>query len=343
MPALQIHRAGPGLTIQDLGRRGWHAYGVSRGGAADRVALHEGAALLGQDPGVAAIEMPALGGDFRAEGNFRIALTGAPMTAQLDGVKLPWNASHRVTDGQRLSIGAATMGVYGYLSVSGGFQTPSVLGSRSTHLAAGIGRLLTSGGSLPVEDDPLPEAISVFLPAPDRFGGGDIRVVPTLHTSLFSRSDLERFASTEFHRSLRSNRQGVALSFDDPPFAADSGQTVLSEPMIAGDIQMTGDGYPVVLQSECQTAGGFPRIAQVLPCDLPKVAQAAQDVPLRFRFISLEDADAAQQDFEAELKELRSRVQPLVRRVEDIRDLLSYQLISGMVTGREPETEGETE
>ena len=69
MPSLVILRAGPGLTIQDLGRRGWHAYGVSCGGAVDRPALFEGAALLGQSAELAAIEMPAFGGDFQAEGD----------------------------------------------------------------------------------------------------------------------------------------------------------------------------------------------------------------------------------------------------------------------------------
>ena len=46
--ALIVHRAGPGATVQDLGRPGYLAYGLSRGGAADRMALAEGAALLGQ-------------------------------------------------------------------------------------------------------------------------------------------------------------------------------------------------------------------------------------------------------------------------------------------------------
>ena len=46
--ALIIHRAGPGVTVQDMGRPGYLAFGLSRGGAADRLALYEGAALLGQ-------------------------------------------------------------------------------------------------------------------------------------------------------------------------------------------------------------------------------------------------------------------------------------------------------
>ena len=43
---LVIHRAGPGVTVQDLGRTGYLAQGLSRGGAADPLSIAEGAALL---------------------------------------------------------------------------------------------------------------------------------------------------------------------------------------------------------------------------------------------------------------------------------------------------------
>ncbi len=332
-----VVRAGPGLTVQDLGRPGWLAQGVSRGGAMDRAALHEAAALLDQKPDLAAIEMPPFGGEFAVQGNLRIALTGASMPARLDGASLAWNACHRLADGQRLVLGAATRGTYGYLAAGGGFATPATLGSRSAHLAAGIGRALEAGDVLPVGDDPHLHERSVRLPAPERFGGGEVRIVPTLHTALYPDAERRRFEATDFARSARGNRQGVTLDFDGPPFGISEGATVLSEPMIAGDIQMTGDGLPVVLAAECQSVGGFPRIAQVLPCDLPRVVQAAPGERLRFRFVSLEDGDAAMLAFGAELRALPDRLRPLIRRVEDVGDLLGYQLVSGAVTGDEAE------
>ena len=78
---LIVHQAGPTLSVQDLGRPGYMAFGLSQGGAADRLALAEGAALLGQDPEFAALEMAGIGGNFEASQDIRIALTGAPMTA----------------------------------------------------------------------------------------------------------------------------------------------------------------------------------------------------------------------------------------------------------------------
>ena len=52
---VSILKAGPGITCQDRGRPGYLAYGLSRGGAADILALSEGAALLGQSPDLGAI------------------------------------------------------------------------------------------------------------------------------------------------------------------------------------------------------------------------------------------------------------------------------------------------
>ena len=92
--ALIVHACGPGVTVQDAGRPGYLGYGVSRGGAADRLALAEGAALLAQSGALAALELAGMGGEFEAGEDLRIALTGAPMRASLDGRRLAWHASH---------------------------------------------------------------------------------------------------------------------------------------------------------------------------------------------------------------------------------------------------------
>ena len=119
---------------------------------------------------------------------------------------------------------------------------------------------------------------------------------------------------------------------DGEGFFASDGLSIVSEVIVTGDIQVTGDGAPYVLMCESQTTGGYPRIATVIPCDLPKVAQAAVGAPLRFEFISLEEAIALETRARAALKALSGMVEPLVRDPHDIADLLSYQLISGAVS-----------
>ncbi len=335
--ALRIRRGGPGLTVQDQGRPGRLADGLSRGGALDLLALREGAALLGQADDCAAIEMAGMGGIFEAEGGaLRLALTGAPMQATLDGEPLAWNASHRLHPGQRLSIGPARRGVYGYLHLGGGIATPEVMGARSAHTTAGLGASLADGNLLPVGAD-AGDLTGMALDVAERFSGGIVRVLPSVQTNRFADADLKRLEETVFHRDPRSNRMGLRLGFEGPGFAPKDQLNLLSEVVVPGDIQVTGEG-PFVLLSDCQTTGGYPRIATVLPCDLPLVAQAATGAPLCFRFVSRDKALAAHRAARQDADRLDQRVRPQLRDPHDIRDLLSYQLIGGVVAGHDEET-----
>jgi len=126
---------------------------------------------------------------------------------------------------------------------------------------------------------------------------------------------------------------GVRLIPDGDGFHSRAGLSILSDIVVTGDIQVTGDGTPVVLMSECQTTGGYPRIGTVLPCDLPRVAQAPAGAPLGFRFVDRAEALAAERAATDAVRALSSRLTRLERDPRDIRDLLSYQLISGVTAG----------
>lgn len=333
MPHLTVHHSGPGLTVQDLGRPGWKAQGLTTGGAVDRRALFEAAALLGASPQQAVIEMMGFGGTFSTDSDTRIALTGAQMQADIDGVPIAANRTHHLQAGQKLTIGGAVTGVFGYLALAGGIATKPAMNSRAAHLTAGMGSLLSTGDRLPFEPDPASLTSPVALPVEDRFTGGKIRIMPGPQTDFFSQETLQRFTETPFTRSLRGNRQGVRLDHQGPGFAVDGGCNIVSDLIVPGDIQMTGDGVPFVLLAECQTIGGYPRIGTVIPADLPKVAQAAPDTPLRFTFLSVDEADATATSDAALIKELTAKCQPIIRDPHDIADLLGYQLISGATPG----------
>jgi allophanate hydrolase len=332
--ALVVRDAGPGVTVQDLGRPGWIAEGLSRGGAADRLALLEGAALLGQDAGCAAVEMAGYGGVFEATGPLRFALTGADMVARVAGRDVEPCAVHTLAEGARLVVGGARAGVYGYLHVGGGIATEPLMGSRSAHLAARIGARLQAGDLLPAGKDP--GGAAVRLQVPGRLAGGEVRVLPVPQTALFAAEEIARFGATGFTRDARGNRQGVRLAFEGTPFLGAAGLSLVSEVVQPGDIQLTGDGAPYVLLSECQATGGYPRIGTVLPGDLPVVAQAAPGIRLRFRFVSIEEALAASPPEEHVLAVLRRALRPMARGAGEAADLLAHQLISGVTAGDEP-------
>lgn len=331
MIGLKVLSVGPSVSVQDQGRPGFLDFGVSQGGAVDIRAVAEGAALLRQDPALAVLEMGGFGGCFEVSGDLGIALTGAPMKASLDGVPMLWNASHQLRHGQRLEIGAVRKGAYGYLHIGGGIDTAPMLGARSVHLAAGLGRNLAEGDLLPAGHWRGGE-IGLCLPEDSRFNGGDVRILESFQSPLFARETRTRLQNTPFKRGARANRMGVELSFDGPGFAAEGQLDILSEVIVPGDVQMTGDGRPFVLMRECQTTGGYPRIGTVLPCDLPKIAQGGFGSSYHFKWVSLEDGLAAEAQFSRELSALPSKCEPIVRDPAEMADLLSQQLIGGVVS-----------
>ena len=328
---LEVLSCGPAVTVQDMGRTGYLAQGLTQGGAADRLALYEGAALLGQPANLAALEMVGMGGSFRASADMRIALTGAPMTAMLDDAPLVWNASHLLTAGATLKIGGARSGTYGYLHVGGGIDTPVMMGARGAHLSAGLGAALVAGDTIPTGKDKGSET-GLTLPVENRFDGGRIRITASMQTDQFDTGTQERFAQTAFRRDPRGNRMGVRMDHDGAPFVAADQLTILSDVIVTGDIQIAGDGAPFVLMCESQTTGGYPRIATVLPSDLGRVAQAPAGAILSFEFVALEDARTIEQRTASSRASLAATVVPLLRDPASIRDLLSYQLISGAIS-----------
>lgn len=321
---LVVEQAGPLVSLQDAGRAGGMGLGLSRSGAADRQGYIDACALADAPLGAAAIEMAGYGGRFQFEARCRFALTGAEMRATLDGAPLLWNAAHWAEAGAVLEIGAAARGVYGYMLPGGGVTTAAELGGRGFHRIAGLGRALAVGDRLPIA--PSPDQPAMILPTRP-VTEAPLRVMPGPQTALFDADTRERFEATLFTRSTRANRQGVRLDQEGPAFSAGAQLSQVSDFIAEGDIQMTGDGTPFVLLADCQTMGGYPRIGTVIPADLPRLAQALPGDQVRFRFVSVAEAEALWTSDAARLAEVQKTLQPLVRDPREMADLLSYELI----------------
>ncbi|KQI69017.1 urea amidolyase [Loktanella sp. 3ANDIMAR09] len=333
MTALHIDQSGPLMTVQDMGRPGRIGVGLSPGGAMDRAAMIEGAALLGLSDVVAGIEMAGLGGTFRTDAPMRFALTGARMDAQIDGQPLRWNASHVLHPGQDLRIGGVLAGAYGYLVPAGGVTGARLLDSLSAHLSVGLGAPLAAGDTLVIGQDPQRDRPPQIITPEDRLSGGLLRIMPGPQTQMFDPATRQRLTQITFGRGARSSRTGSPLDYDGHRLGPAGSRGPVSDFIRAGDVQITGDGTPFVMLAECQTVGGYPRIGTVIADDLPRVAQAASGAPLRFEWVTTAQADAAYRSVAQHLREVAAQVRPLVRDPADIPDLLSYQLIDGVTAG----------
>ena len=140
--AVEVVRPGLQLVVEDAGRPGHAALGVSASGAADRTALHAANRAVGNPPDAAALELAGGGAVLRFRGRGVVAVAGALLdaaVARADGVLLPvvHGAPTAIEDGDELRIGAARDGLRAAIAVRGGLDLEPALGSLSSDTLAG--------------------------------------------------------------------------------------------------------------------------------------------------------------------------------------------------------------
>lgn len=86
-----------------------------------------------------------------------------------------------------------------------------------------------------------------------------------------------------------------------------------------GSIQVPSHGKPIILLSDRQTTGGYAKIATVASVDIPKVVQRKTDHKIRFRAISVQEAQELYLKEIKELDEMRRTIHQPCKEVLDCR------------------------
>ena len=310
---LDVLEPGVQSSIQDWpGRQGYWNVGVPPSGPMDALAFRLGNRLLGNADDAAGLEMTLVGPTLQFNCDTVIALTGAQMTATLDGLPLAYGVSHAVASGSVLRIGAITGGgCRAYLCVAGGFEVPRYLGSRATfslgQFGGHAGRCLRAGDVLhlapgqALAGQALPPALMPAYPAE-----WDIGVLYGPHGApdFFTDADIAQFFATAWQVHYNSSRTGVRLIGPKPQWArTDGGEAGLHPSNIhdnayaIGAVDFTGD-MPVILGPDGPSLGGFVCPATIINAELWKLGQLRPGNTVRFRRVGREQAlqlDLAQQ------------------------------------------------
>ncbi len=334
MSRLRIARLSPGASIQDGGRIGYRRFGVTQGGAMDPFALAEGQALLSNSHDAAALEMTMNGGRFQCEGSLSVACTGAEMSVSVNGHFRPWRQVIQLQDGDELELGSSIDGIYSYLHLASGIESQRVLGSRSAHEQADLGRVPQAGEWLDSVKQGI-RAKGLTLPRPEYFSERVIRIMKGAQSHLFSDDDFCVLTESEFRVTSERNRVGIRLASSAGAFNAELGTTLASDAIVPGDIQVAADGVAAVLLADSQPIGGYPRIATVISTDLHKLAQMQTGTVFRMELVGRDEAVAALKQYRIRVAELKRKLVPAVRNPSEIKDLLAYSLIAGVVKGDE--------
>ncbi|MCA0970488.1 biotin-dependent carboxyltransferase family protein [Halobacillus litoralis] len=293
-PIFQIEKPGLLTTLQDEGRHGYQQYGIVASGAMDPYALKIANFLVGNKGGEAALEVTVMGPELKVLSDSVIAICGANLSPRLNGHSVSMWKSFAVKEGDLLEFGQPIEGARAYISVAGGYDVPVVMGSKSTYLKAGMGgfegRSLEKGDVLSKVGNASGVKGRAIRPdeTPTYEREMDIRVVPGPHLDAFSEEALRTFLSSTYEVTPQSDRMGYRLK--GPKLEHRSSADIVSEAIPLGGIQVPANGQPILLMADRQTTGGYTRIATVISSDIPYLAQAMPGCKLRFREVTVEEA-----------------------------------------------------
>ena len=282
-PVLVVEAVGPLATIQDLGRPGHSALGVTTSGAADRPAYRLGNRLVGNREDAASIEVLLGGLTLRATEPVTLAVTGAPVPLHIDDRAAPLCAPLTLRTGQLLSLGMPVTGLRSYVAVRGGIEAERLFGSASTDPTSGIGppplevgraRAVGEGrfGPLGATDVAAPSS-----PAPDPL---ILRAILGPRHDWFTPEAIQTLAASTWTVTPDSDRVGIRLT--GPALQRARTDELPSEGVVRGAIQIPASGQPLIFFADHPTTGGYPVIAVVLDEDTDELAQALPGDRIRF-------------------------------------------------------------
>jgi antagonist of KipI len=316
-----VSSAGFLTSVQDLGRTGYRQSGISIGGALDSHAMRVANALVGNEDSAAGLEATLGTLRLRFEDQRVVAWCGGPFAVRIGDENLPPGHAGLIEKGEDLVMAAPKTGARAWLAIAGGIDVRPVLGSRSTDLRGNFGghegRALRDGDALALGD---PSALSARVP--EMFGAGRIGewTAPSAWVTTEARDrflriirgpDWLRFTAeaqmalvgAPFTVSLDSDRMGARL--DGPDLPRHDPSELLSEAVAPGTLQVPPAGKPILLLGDCQTIGGYPKIAHVITVDLPIGAQLWPADLVRFHEVTLAEAQELLREREEDFRRFR--------------------------------------
>jgi len=281
---IYVDQAGLQTTLQDLGRPGYQAQGIPLGGALDRRSAIQANYLVGNALTEPVLEITLLGPKLIFEQGAQIALTGADLSAELNGQPLPTYQTVAIQAGDILRFGKPRKGCRAYLAVGGAWIVQNWLGSAS--LATQQVKLLTPDSLLQKGqriEIKFQQFIKPRMLRPDPLPKEEptLKLLPGPEFELFPNTYIAHFFAQSYTVSPSSNRMGYRLEPTIPDYSWP--QENISSGIVPGTIQITNQGQAIVLMADAQTVGGYPRLANLSNDSLHHMAQLRPGDNLRFQ------------------------------------------------------------
>jgi biotin-dependent carboxylase-like uncharacterized protein len=271
---IEIVDEGMLTTVQDAGRPGYAAVGVSPSGAVDRELARHCNRLVGNPDGAAVLE--TVGGLVLCAVSPVVVASDVESVAR---VLAPGDTLHVDVGGRQ----------WHYVAVRGGVDVEPVLGSRATDTLSGLGpRCVAAGQQLPIGDEPSTAPVGETWPV--RPPPDVIRLTRGPRADWFTSEALATLAGV--WTVSDASRVGIRLA--GPALERAIDRELSSEGLIRGAIQVPPDGAPIMVLADHPTTGGYPVIAVVHPADVAALAQHLVGSTVTLRFVPSSGGEAHQ-------------------------------------------------
>jgi urea carboxylase len=312
---IDVLKSGTMTTIQDFpARQGFWAVGIPPSGAMDSLTPRLLNKLLNNNENAPFIEMTFMGASFKFRQDSVIAFGGANMQACINGKDLEMFEAIEVKCDDILEFKKVIGdGNRTYLAIAGGFDTATYLGSASTFTLGEFGghggRALKAGDVLSF-NQAKKETYTALVQTPTLVKEWEIGVVYGPHGSpdFFTQEDIKEFFDASWEVHFNSSRTGVRLIGPAPKWARNDGgeaglhpSNIHDNAYAFGTIDFTGD-MPVILGPDGPSLGGFVCPATIISCELYKIGQLKAGDKIKFKALSLENADLMTKAYEEAIK-----------------------------------------
>ena len=310
----EVIRPGINTTYQDFGRKNLYHIGVPFSGAMDNRNYLISNKLVNNKINSAVIEFAYQGPMLKFNGeSTTFAITGdvnfnIKRKKNLILEKGNSYQTYNLKSGDEIDILSTNRSVYGYLAIAGNIDVKFFGNSCSTNTKAKIGS--NDGEKIKKGDKIFFSNLSNITQIKKlnyiNTKIEQIRVIRGTNYDYFSKSSQNKFFKESFKITKLSDRMGMRL--EGPKIENIVDPNIKSEGLVKGVIQITSAGDPIIMLSDHGTIGGYPKIATVISADYDRLVQLTPGSNIKFKDVSLEDAETLYKLYQMETNNLISQI-----------------------------------
>ena len=281
---IKVLSAGMYTTIQDLGRFGYADIGVPVSGAMDLYAARLANQILGNAENNAVLEITLGGCKLLFKKTTFICIAGADLSATINNNTISLQTVIKVEEGSVLAFNKPRYGVRSYLAVQGGFQSESILESKSFYKNISSKYRVKKNDYLKIPTASIKKtspfsSVKVNL---EHFKTKEVDVYKGPEYEWLTQTQKNKLAQTVFTISNENNRMGYRLK----ELINNELPSMLTSAVLIGTVQLTPSGTLIVLMRDCQVTGGYPRVFQLTDRAINILAQKTTNDRLTFNIIN---------------------------------------------------------